>query len=102
MKLFKFILGIGYTFMSGLCIWGLCSLIGESTNILDDILYILLFVGVALLLGFAAICSFKQSMSVNNYTSTEDIPVKDMLIQKKVNNENNELKSASIDVFKEK
>lgn len=102
MKIFKFILGIGYTFMAGLCIWGLYSLIEESTNISEDVLYIILFVGVAFLLGFAAICSFKQSMTEDSLTSAEDIPVKDMLIQRKNNNENNVLTSTIIDELKKK
>lgn len=102
MKIFQFILGLGYTFLSGICIWGLCSLIGESTNILEDVLYIFLFVGIAILLVVAAINSFKQSIRDDKHTSTYDMPIKDMMTQTRNTNENNELIRAKRDEMKKK
>ena len=100
MNFFRFILGLGYTFLCGFCVLGLFSFIKESTDIFADGLYILLFVGSALLLGLAAMCSFKQSMIEDS--SSEDMPVEDMLIQRKKNNENDILRSSTIDEFNDK
>lgn len=88
MRFFRFILGLGFTFMAGLSIWGLYTFIEESSNISDDILYIFLFLGVALMLGFAAICSFKQSLANDTGVINDDMALKDMLIQKEKTNKN--------------
>lgn len=82
-RFFRFILGIGYIIMSGFCIYGLYCLLEESSSISDTILYILLFVGIAILLWIAAFSSFKMSALEDEHTTSEDTPVKNLLVQRK-------------------